>query len=773
VVCAGNKAYLQYCGFRGELFKFFGRHHFATVTGYNVIWAHVDRQDYGIVLFCRHTVNLTWKALKFNVRVSANYYGGASSVSATDGDGNPTSFLIGGQGLVPVIQTPRVWEADIPEMNTGDNYRQAGAQANSTDGKFVWPGSPSVLHVLDMGNGSSTTVSAGAGVGRSFHWDGDISTLHCIDDVEAFDLFIGASGGNTYDLDRVLTYLAVLSGYDEADVEVDADLDDPVTGVVITQTYKTADLFGDLGRVYNFQHFESAGKIKFVRTKAGDEFETAATLTTNELAQIAEGDANNGELLITTFTPAEEVPIGVTLNYIDPDLDYDFSSQSFNGGNTVDPLAVSTRTTALTVPFVMTAAEAYERVGTIVQAQGQESVTQQWRLPWKHIRLEPADGVTIQVHDYVYAVRIDEITINADRTLSLFGRNYNYQAAPLPSDGYLGGLPQTLPSGNLSSPVALDMPLLLAEDEVAETPRIYGGVSARLQGNFTGALLKRAPSTGSFQDLFSTGRSVPSAITVGTLPTNDFPFSTDESTTITLLAKSMVEDDLVSTDEDGLLEGLNTLVVGAPGRWEIIYFRDVNVVTEKTFELTGLLRGRRGTNIHCNDHAAGDYAYLIRSEATDFLAAITPFSTDLALLGATFTYRAVGDGTNESSTYDQTEALAANNLRPWAPVGHVAAYVGDDIEIEWFRRSRLASPDEVDDIPLGEAAELYDLEILDGSGNVVRTVEDLTTPDYTYLEADQITDGFTPPLATLQLRVYQISASVGRGFTTTETINVS
>ena len=63
-------------------------------------------------------------------------------------------------------------------------------------------------------------------------------------------------------------------------------------------------------------------------------------------------------------------------------------------------------------------------------------------------------------------------------------------------------------------------------------------------------------------------------------------------------------------------------------------------------------------------------------------------------------------------------------------------------------------------MPLGEDAERYEVDILDG-GDVVRTLA-ATTPSVTYTTAQQTTD-FGSPQPGYAVRIYQLSASFGRG----------
>ena len=87
-----------------------------------------------------------------------------------------------------------------------------------------------------------------------------------------------------------------------------------------------------------------------------------------------------------------------------------------------------------------------------------------------------------------------------------------------------------------------------------------------------------------------------------------------------------------------------------------------------------------------------------------------------------------------------------------------------DMLLTWLRRTRASSGDSwvLVDVPLGEASEAYDLEILNGA-TVVRTVSGLAAPSLLYTAAMMIAD-FGGPVTTLRFRVYQIGA-LGRGGT--------
>lgn len=799
IVTSGSKAYIQYGSFDDAgVPSFLLRHMFAHHPGYQIHFAHIDRQDDGIVLLMEPDGAGSCMAAKYDVGFqnvgNALAILGIQPTTLLDGDMSPVSLnFSGARGLIPQVSNPPIgstvrytWLVPIPAFTSTRALGNATKYTNSTEGNFVYRGI-NVLHYLNLGSGSTRTVNTAGGllVGGAFYWLNDDNGLLYIggdsdEPVPPYDVSVlSTSSSSSILLSDFLRWVSMRVGYEEDEIEVDAAITDTLLGVHFTKPYPIDKLLQDLGAAYDFRHFESGDKIKFVRAGTGGSFTSVASLTRADLAPISEGGADGNECVLTTFDPSGQSVGSVSITYLDPALNYAKNVQTYVSPNIVDE--AGTGTTNLDLSFViMTTSEAYNRVTQIMLNSAEQSVSQQFRLPWRHIRLEPADALTLTFNGYVYSVRLDEVTINGDKTLSCLGRNYGYApAATVDVDDYLGGLPQVVPGGNVSRPVAIDGNLLYAEYEVALVAVLNTGIAATAQTGWTGgSFMVNYVGLGAFQVLEHKSADIPLALLAQPLADTDTPNLPDESTVITLRARSMVEDDLASlTDEQEFLSGLNTIAIGPPegtGPWEYIYFRTAAAVDDKTFELTGLLRGRRGTEGSAGGHSVGDHVYLLKTSAsTDNDVALTVRPTPATLIGEEVTWRAKGDGETPIAAFDVTATLAANSLKPWAPCHYkVELAGGNDLNVSWTRRSRLSAIDEVEDPPLGEATEEYVLEILDGAGILKRTVTGLTTPDYVYSSANQTTDGFTPPLSTLQMRAYQISAVVGRGYTKTETVDV-
>gem|GEM_PF-3496984 len=120
---------------------------------------------------------------------------------------------------------------------------------------------------------------------------------------------------------------------------------------------------------------------------------------------------------------------------------------------------------------------------------------------------------------------------------------------------------------------------------------------------------------------------------------------------------------------------------------------------------------------------------------------------------------------------------AVAGLRPFS-VAHVAqpwrtSCTPGDLTIRWTRRSRALAADSWSgqEVPLGEELEAYEVEILGGA--TVKRVLSASTTSAVYTAAEQTVD-WGAPLGlgdTLDIRIFQLSALVGRGAPKTDTLS--
>jgi hypothetical protein len=223
-----------------------------------------------------------------------------------------------------------------------------------------------------------------------------------------------------------------------------------------------------------------------------------------------------------------------------------------------------------------------------------------------------------------------------------------------------------------------------------------------------------------------------------------------------------------------MLNGATAAVLlNADGEPEIFQFTTVSLGADGVYTLTGLLRGRRGTEGFVGSHAKGDFFILLR----DGESAVTGVDATLQSLSErniSRYWRALGRGQTLEDVEPQSFTNSARCLMPFSVVHIAAVPSGGNTNVTWVRRTRLDGSlmDGSGTVPLGETSEEYEVDVRAvGSGTVTRMVTGLTSPAWTYLAADKTTDWGTPP-AQVEIDIYQISSLVGRGFKATATIGI-
>jgi hypothetical protein len=235
----------------------------------------------------------------------------------------------------------------------------------------------------------------------------------------------------------------------------------------------------------------------------------------------------------------------------------------------------------------------------------------------------------------------------------------------------------------------------------------------------------------------------------------------DESNTVTV---RLSNGSLSSDTRLNVLSGSNTALIGRDGRWEEIRLKNATLIATDTYVLSGLLRGRRGTEHAMASHTAGDTFILVESGTLGRVVEST------AGIGVERYYKAVPVGGGTATVQRFTND--AVGLEPYAPVllGGGRNDAGD-VAINWRRRTRVSGAwRDLVEVSLGEDTESYSVDVYDDNTytTVVRTLTS-STPTVTYTAAQQTTD-FGGLQTTVYAKVYQVSADVGRGYPLTGSV---
>lgn len=494
-----------------------------------------------------------------------------------------------------------------------------------------------------------------------------------------------------------------------------------------------------------FDMIRSGAKLRF--PKRGKPI--VATLTVDDLGAHVAGATQRPPLALTRKKLDIELPRRVRLKYIAPSRDYEpgeqlsptrLTTEAVNEIETQVPVAITDELAAQTAEILW---------------------ADTWRSRWIHpisldqrfANLQPADCIAVPIDGRLQRVRIlsfNDIAgglIRQAETCRDDDGDYTSIAVASP--------PQRQP--NLMRFIAgtelilLDLPPLREEDDDAG---IYAACLRSGIGTvWNGALIYRSIDSGA---TFSPVLATTSEATVGTLvqPLEDGITTTwDEAAELIVDLES---GSLESRTEEAVLNGANTAAIGSDGRWQLIQFRDAEEISEGRWRLTGILRGRRATEHVTGDSIIGDRFVLVSGPG------IVRLPLQTSEIGSQRVYKAVSIGATYSTGIDQTFTGNGEALEPFSPV-HIrgARDESNNLTISWLRRDRFGEAwISGTDVPLSEQSESYEVDIVDGT-NVLRTLA-TTTQSVTYTAAQQSEDGLTPG-DPVEVRVYQLSAIVGRG----------
>jgi hypothetical protein len=212
-----------------------------------------------------------------------------------------------------------------------------------------------------------------------------------------------------------------------------------------------------------------------------------------------------------------------------------------------------------------------------------------------------------------------------------------------------------------------------------------------------------------------------------------------------------------SIDDLSLFAGGNAAALSdGSGLWEVLQFRDAELLGPDLWRLSHLLRGQAGTE------GAMQPVWPAGSTLVFLDAAAQQISVPSSLRGVTRRYR-VGSAArpvDHPSFLEITHAAGAVGLRPYAPAHLRAVPDGSGGHgVSWIRRTRIEGDRwDLPDVPLGEASEIYRVRVL-SSGQVARE-ETVTSPGWTYDAAKRAGDGVALPFT---VEVAQVSDLYGAG----------
>ena len=530
-----------------------------------------------------------------------------------------------------------------------------------------------------------------------------------------------------------------------ADSLVDvSELSDIVPGFTVAAFESPRASIAVLARHFGFDAVESGGKIVF-RTRGRA---PAMTITPDQL--VGNGQA---EVMELTRGQETELPRALKWQLVRADEEYDAATVEARR-STVQAARVSSET----FPLAVSLEEADRRCRRALMEAwvGRETLTA--RLPPSRLALDPGDVIALEHDGRMVDYRIARVADTGVRATEAIRTDAALYDLP-PGEGRAPQLATPTVFG--PAEVALmDLPQL---SDSVPAHRPYAAVFAKPWYG-TGAVWWSATDSG-FQLLDTIGAPARMGVLAADLPAGPV----DRFDAGSELLVDLSSGTLTSVTDTELLNGANVLAVeSAPGAWEIIQFGNAELVSTGRYRLTRLLRGQRGTEDAMGDPAPTGARVVVLDTA------VQPLSIAEADLGIPWNWR-IGPGTAAPSDVIM-QALSftpsGRGLMPFAPAqARMRREANGDLAIRWLRRDRALSADSwvLAEVPMSEAAESYELEILSG-GTVLRTVTGLTAPNFTYTASMQIGD-FGSPVTSVDVHISQTGA-LGRGVPLATTLTV-
>jgi hypothetical protein len=507
-----------------------------------------------------------------------------------------------------------------------------------------------------------------------------------------------------------------------------------------------------------FDGIENERTVRFVK-RGGP---IRHTFELDELGVFVKG-AEAPTRISTSKVQDVDLPRQVRLHYLSYSRDYEPGQQ--NSPPRVDTKAVND--IDLEVAIVLPDAEAK----AVAQGLWADAWTGRWTheirvsMAWK--ALQPTDCIAVPVDGEIVRCRILD-TIDAlpgVRTLALV-RDDDGSYVPLeaPADD----VPVVPPPLSIVSPaqmVLLDLPLIRDEDD---DPGFYVAMFPLIQGSWAAAAVYRSTDGGgAFSKVGQAQNYAYTGTLLADLPAGAYATIDGENSIVVRMDNGTLD----SITRAAMLNGgagSNAAAVGADGRWEILQFQDVTVVDERTFILSTLLRGRRGTEWAIGGALTGDRFVLLTGPG------IIRVPLQLSEIGREYIYRAVGTGVTLDSADDQPFIGHGVALKPFSPVrirGERDETTGD-WSITWIRRGRIGQTLQSGvEIPLSEDTEDYEVVIRDAFDAELRVIS-TSEAEAIYTGEAQRTD-FGHYVNPLTVEIYQISDQVGRGYVGTATLSAT
>ena len=541
-------------------------------------------------------------------------------------------------------------------------------------------------------------------------------------------------------LDRLLNDLALPSA-NEGGMLGPANVDGFLDGYVIDRPMSARSAIEPLTGFFAFDAIATSGNMRFTSRAFG----TPLLLGMDDLVP-----DRDGNLIHRTRTQESELPHEIGVTFVDADADY--SSASVLSRRVEGQ---SSRQSQAEAAVMTNRAQAQRQADVWLEDVWTARESVQFQVRPTLAALEPGDVIDLAIADRRERFRIERITDGATRQIEARAFNagvYDRAAPNIPR--------RARPRPQIAGPphvVMLDLAV------VRNNPVTLQYVAATADP-WPGALAVYRSVGGLTFDRVAT---LAAPATIG-VTLNDFASGPvahfDRGTTLDV---KFTTGAVASVSDTEAFAGRATFAIqGTDNAWEIFSATRAELIAEKTWRLSRLLRGLGGEETLAQRVVPHGAQIVLLDEA------VVALSSGLSTLGATNTWR-IGPANRDhgdASFVTMSATVTPKVLMPLSPVRLKARSVTGGIQIDFTRRGRIdADAWEPLDIPLGEDSAAYEITISrpSGTARVLRT----PVPSALYASADMAAD-FPATPGTLEISVCQLSSAVGRGFAASSSVNI-
>lgn len=553
-------------------------------------------------------------------------------------------------------------------------------------------------------------------------------------------------GLGTYPLADIVSDLCLKSGMTQDMIDISDINDIECRGFMRANQTTARSLLEALAVIYNFDGVES--NTQFIFRKRGKP--PVATITEDELGArfYTQNNSTSFDSIFKSQRVQEiDLPCRANIQYFDLSKDYAQNSQEAKRF-----ISTTNNVMSIDAPVVLLSDEAKQIVKRIINQSWVSRETFQFETNYDYVYIEPGDVVTVNrpsvgVTHTIRIIKKDE----SQGIIKFEGQSEDASVYTQIAKGGTGSVStQSVMVTSDTELHLLDIPIFSSSDDDIG---VYAVVDKKTpSAKWSGAkVYKSDTQTGTFTSQATFMSYATCGTAQGVLQEGHYENEIDNMSSIIV---NINNGELVSISEDDINNGGNLALIGN----EMIQFMNAELKGTNQYELTGLMRGRFGTEQAQKIHQLNDLFILFNFND----GSIKRINKDDYMIGVQKYYKAVTMGKNVD---DVTAFDFINNAVGKKPYSVVNVESGrnaiGDLFLQWEKRIRgqVIFGNTLD--PVDPDGDSYEVDILN-NGQVVRTLK-TNNLNITYTNDLQIID-FGSVQSSIAVKIYKMSPIVGRGF---------